>query len=331
MTLVHKNIIILLVCVLPTLTFSQRIGFCMDDFLADRWRQDSTVFVETAQKFNEQVTVKISNSNTELQIKQGKELIDQGIEVLVIVATDGYSLKSLVSYANKKKVKVIAYDRLIYNAKIDYYVSFDNVKIGELQADYITKLIPKGNYILINGPKFDPNANMFLEGQMNVLKSHIKSGDINVILNKQMHEWTSMEAFLETSNFLASFHDSIDAVIVANDGMAEGVIDALQMFGHPLVPVTGQDAEVKACQRIIQNKQIITIYKPIDVLAKSTAELAVSLLKKEQSNLKFESINNGSVNVPYLKLAPTLIHKQNLKQELIDTGILNKDLLAEEE
>lgn len=292
----------------------------MDDFLADRWIKDSSIVVNTIKSKGETVEVRIANSDIDLQIQQGKELVDKGVKVLMIVAVDGYKLKELIDYAKSKNVKVIAYDRLIYNADVDYYISFDNVKVGEIQAEYITKLIPRGNYVLINGPTFDPNANMFLEGQMKVLKSHLQSGNINIVLNKQMSEWTSMEAFLETSNFLSEFHDSIDAVIVANDGMAEGVIDALEMFGYMAVPVTGQDAEVKACKRILDNKQVITVYKPIDELAQKAAALALNLLNDKVNQEKYGYINNNFKNVPFIKLEPTLVHKGNLQELMIETG-----------
>lgn len=306
---------------------AQSIGFCLDDFLADRWAKDSSIVVNTIKSKGGTIEVRIANSSIDLQIQQGKELVDKGVKVLIIVAVDGYKLKDLVDYAKAKKVKVIAYDRLIYNADVDYYISFDNIKVGEIQAEYITKLIPKGNYILINGPTFDPNANMFLEGQMNILKSHITSGDINIVLSKQMSEWTSMEAFLETSNFLSVFHDSIDAVIVANDGMAEGVIDALEMFGYPTVPVTGQDAELKACKRILQNKQVITVFKPIDVLALRTAELALNLLYEKAIKEEYGYISNDFKKVPFIKLAPTLVHKGNLQEVLIETGEVDMEAI----
>ena len=312
--------VILLIVIFSNLINAQSIGFCLDDFLADRWKKDSSIVVNTIKQKGESIEVRIANSSVEDQIRQGKELVDKGVKVLIVVAVDGYKLKELIDYSKAKNVKVIAYDRLIYNADIDYYISFDNVKIGEIQADYITKLIPKGNYILINGPTIDPNANMFLEGQMNVLESHIASGKINIVLSKQMSEWTSMEAFIETTSFLTQFHDSIDAVIVANDGMAEGVIDALEMFGYSTVPVTGQDAEVKACKRILDNKQVITVFKPIDLLAHKAANLALDLLHEEKIKEEYDFINNDFKKVPFIKLEPTLVHKGNVQQLLIETG-----------
>lgn len=307
--------------------YSQKIGFLMDDFHAERWEQDSSVISSVVEDLGEEVLVRVCNSDVGLQISQGEMLIDSGVTVLIIVASDGYKLKPLIDYAKAKGVKTIAYDRLIYDADIDYYVSFDNVRIGELQAEYIIKIKPHGKYVLINGPTFDPNANMFLKGQMNVLEKHITSGNISVVFNEQMHEWTSMEAFMVTSNFLAKYHDSVDAVIVANDGMAEGVIDALDLNGYNSVLVTGQDAEVKACKRILENKQVITIYKPIDELATEVAKLAVQLVNKEKITAEFSEIDNKFKKVLYLKLSPTLVHKENMKKVLIESGVMSeKDL-----
>src|SRR5215471_19135557 len=299
-----------------------RIGFSLDSLLLERWQRDRDFFVERAKELGAEVLVQSADGSDALQVRQAENLLTQGVDVLVVVPHNGEVAASIVDSAKRQHVPVLAYDRLIRSSDLDFYLSFDNVKVGQLQAQYLLDRAPKGNYILIGGSPTDNNAQLLREGQMKVLKPAIDRGDIKIVADQWAKDWLPSEALRHTENALTQAQNNVAAVVASNDSTAGGAIQALEeqkLAGKVLV--TGQDADVAACQRIVGGTQAMTVYKPIRPLASRAAEIAVALARHAavESNAK---VNNGSKEVPSLLLTPIVVDKSNIAQTAIKDGFV---------
>ncbi|WP_025950758.1 D-xylose ABC transporter substrate-binding protein [Geobacillus thermocatenulatus] len=302
-----------------------KIGFSVSDLTLERWQHDRDIFVQEAKKLGADVIVQSANGDSEKQLSQIQNMLSQGIDVLVIVAVNTESLSPVVQQAKKEGVKVLAYDRLIMNADVDAYVSFDNVRVGEMQAEYLVKKVPKGNYFLLGGSPTDNNAKMFREGQMNVLQPLIDKGDIKVVGDQWAKDWQASEAMRIIENALTANKNKIDAIVASNDSTAGGAIQALKAQGlDGKVAISGQDADLAAVQRIVEGTQSMTVYKPIKSIATKSAEVAIQLAKGEKIQAD-ETVNNGKVDVPFIKLDPIMVDKDNVIDTVIKDGFHSYD------
>jgi D-xylose transport system substrate-binding protein len=230
----------------------------------------------------------------------------------------------IVEMAHKAGIKVVAYDRLIKNSDLDYYISFDNVKVGELQAQAVLDKVSQGKIAYIGGSADDNNATLLREGSMRVLGPKIKSGDISVVVDSFTPDWKPEEAYKTMKAYLG-VNKTIDGVVAANDGTAFGVIQALTEYGLAgKVPVSGQDAEMGACQRVVAGTQTVTVYKPIKLLAFKAAEVAVAVARGEKVQMN-TTINNGKVDVPAYFLTPIAVTQANMMQTVIKDGYQSQD------
>lgn len=299
-----------------------RIGVAFDSLELERWQHDRDQFVKRAHELGADVVVWAANSNDALQVQQAENLLTQGVDVLVVTPHNGEIAASIVDSAKRGHVPVLAYDRLVRDSDVDFYVSFDNVKVGEMQARYLLDRVPKGNYILIGGSPTDNNAHMFRQGQMNVLTPAIERGDIHIVADRWAMDWLPSEALRETESALAEAGNSVAAIVASNDSTAGGAIQALEEQGLVgKVLVSGQDADLAGCQRIVAGTQAMTIYKPIAPLASRGAEIAVRLARHEplQPNAK---VNNGYKDVPAFLLEPVVVDKNNIVQTVIADGFV---------
>jgi len=298
-----------------------RIGLSMDTLKEERWQRDRDYFVKKVEVLGGEVLVQAANGNDALQVSQAENLLTQGIDVLVVVPHNGVAAASIVRAAHKAGKKVIAYDRMIENADVDLYLSFDNREVGRMQARYALKKQPKGNYLVIGGAPTDHNAKLFREGNMEILRAAEKHGDIKIVADPWAREWLASEALKHTENALTRYKNNIQVVIAPNDGTAGGVISALkQQKLASKVLVTGQDADLAACQRIVEGTQSMTVYKPIKELAEEAATAAVMLAKNKAPTGVTSKINNGRKDVPAILLKPTLVDKSNIESTIIKDG-----------
>lgn len=305
------------------------IGYAADNFVIERWKRDKDIFKEKAKEEGIEVIFYNANENNEIQVKQIKSLIEQRVDVLVVIAYDKDGITGVINEAIKEGIKVIAYDRLIKNANVDAYISFDNVKVGELMAEELLKEVPVGNYVIINGSPDDNNSFMFNKGYMNILRKHIDEGKIIVLEEIWAEKWREEPAYELVSDILNG-GTQINAIIAANDRLAEAVIRALAERGLAgKVYVAGHDADISACQRIIEGTQHVTIYKPIRLLAEATVDLAIRLANGE--NIEgHEKIDNGLYMVPYIKLDVIAVTEQNMIDTVIKDGFhLKEDVFRE--
>lgn len=301
-----------------------KIGFSMDTLEEERWLRDRDLFVSAVEELGAEVKVKAANGDDAEQILQAESLISDGVDLLVVVPHNAEATATIVNKAHLAGIKVISYDRLVKNSNIDLYVSFDNEKVGELQAEVITKLVPKGKYVYIGGADTDNNAHLLKKGVFNVLQPLIDKGDITVVYDQWTKNWLPENAYMNIVAALEANNNDIDAVIAANDATAGKVIEALEMRGLAgKIPVAGQDAELMAAQRIVQGTQTMTVYKPIKILAQEAAELAVRLAKGELIDTD-QRINNGKIEVPSVLLSPISVNKNNLDETIIRDGFHSK-------
>jgi D-xylose transport system substrate-binding protein len=288
------------------------IGFCIDDLRVERWSRDRDYFVEAAKKLGATVSVQSADASEERQISQIENLISRGVDVIVIVPFNSKTLGNVVAEAKKAGIKVISYDRLILDADVDAYISFDNEKVGELQAKGVFDAQPKGNYFLLGGAPTDNNAKMLREGQLKVLQPAIDHGDIKIVGQQWVPEWSAATALRIVEDALTANNNKIDAIVASNDGTAGGAIQALaaqKLAGK--VPVSGQDADLAAVKRVIAGTQTMTVYKPIKLIASQAATLAVDLAKgvKPAYNAQYD---NGKKKVDTVLLQPILLTKKNV-------------------
>jgi D-xylose transport system substrate-binding protein len=302
-----------------------RIGLSMDTLKEERWQKDRDIFVKRAEELGAEVLVQSADGKDEVQIKQAESLMTQGVDVLVIIPHNADVAATIVDAAKRRNVPVISYDRLIRNSDVDLYISFDNEKVGSMQAQYLVERAPKGNYILIGGASTDNNAQMFRRGQMRVLQPLVDKGDIKIVADQWARDWLAEEALKHTENALTQNNNDVAAVVASNDGTAGGVVEALntkKLSGK--VYVSGQDADLAALQRIVQGTQSMTVYKPVTLLANKAAEAAVALAKKEKVGAP-TIVNNGKLDVPSILLEPISVDKTNLDATVIKDGFHKRE------
>jgi D-xylose transport system substrate-binding protein len=297
-----------------------RIGFSMDTLKEERWQRDKRLVEQRAREVGAVLDVQVANGDDAVQTKQADNMLTKGVDVLIVAPHNGEIAASIVEAAHRKGVPVIAYDRLIRNSDVDLYISYELVRLGEMQAEYALKNVPKGNYVLIGGSPTDYNALLVRRGQMNILKPGVDRGDIKIISEQFAREWKAEEALRITEDALTRTGNRIQAVVASNDGTAGGAISALEAAGLAgKVLVTGQDAQKDAVQRIVKGTQTMTVYKPIQPLAFSAVDAAMKLARKEPVETG-DRINNGKIDVPSILLEPIVVDKSNVDDTVIKDG-----------
>jgi D-xylose transport system substrate-binding protein len=296
------------------------IGLSLDTLAVERWQRDAALFRKRAEQLGAKVRIQSANGDARLQNEQAENLITLGVSVLVVVPQNAETSAVIVESAHrqKPKVKVIGYDRIIRNCDLDLYISFDNETVGQLQAEYLVKKVPRGNYFLLGGSPTDDNSKQLRAGQLKVLQPLFDRGDIAKAGDQWCTDWQPLEALRHVENALTRWNNKIDAVVASNDGTAGGAIQALaaqKLAGK--VAVSGQDADLAACQRIVEGTQSMTVYKPIRTLAYKAAEVAVAMAKGEKFDAPTKDIFNGKTNVPSVLLTPVPVDKDNIYEAVI--------------
>lgn len=300
-----------------------KIGLSMDSLRVERWQKDRDIFKAEAEKLGAKVIVQSADEDPLKQNEQAENMITQGVDVLVVIPNDSVASSQIVKSAHAEGIKVIAYDRLIRESEPDLYISFDNKQVGFLQAEYLLRKKPKGNFFLLGGDPGDNNAQLLREGQLRALQPAIDNGDIRLVADGKHWAvgWDPLDALNKAEQVLTLTNNQIDAVVASNDGTAGGVVQALEgqnLAGNVLV--SGQDADLEACQRIVKGTQTMTVYKPIRLIATEAAQAAVALAKGETIPKADQTVNNGKIDVPSIILTPIQVDKDNLDEVVIKDG-----------
>ncbi len=295
------------------------IGFSLGALREDRWLTDRKLFIERAEQLGADVIDVSTDYDVATQISQIENLITQGVKVIVIVPADSDKIAPAIEEAHKAGVKIIAYDRLINDSNIDFYISFDNVKVGELEAQGVLAVRDKGNFAYIGGAPTDNNAFLVKQGSMSVLDPKIKSGDVTLVLDQFTPLWDPTQAYKTMKTYLDA-GGPLDAVVAANDGTAFGVIQALKEKGLAgKIPISGQDAELSACQQIVQGTQTMTVYKPIKDEAYKAAEVAFAMATGAPFDANATTSDGQGIVSSYL-LQPIAVDKNNMMDTVIKDG-----------
>jgi D-xylose transport system substrate-binding protein len=304
------------------------IGLSLDTLKEARWQADRDMFVRRAGELGARVLVLAANSDDTVQISDVEKLITNRVDVLVVVPHDGTAMAKAVAMAHDAGIPVIAYDRIIRDSDLDFYVSFDNVRVGELQAKFLVEHLPtpgKGRIVRIYGAKTDNNAAQFKQGQDRVLQPLIERGDIEVVHEDWAEDWKPENAKRIVNAAITAHGPDFDAVLASNDGTAGGAIQALSEEGLAgKVLVTGQDAETVALQRIAAGTQTMTIYKPLRTLAQGAAELATKVAGRRVVVAR-QTVNNGRTDVPAVLYDVVTVTKDNIVDTVIRDGLASYD------
>jgi D-xylose transport system substrate-binding protein len=306
-----------------------RIGLSMDTLKEERWQRDRDLFMARARELGAEVLVQSANGDDRVQVQQADNLLTQGVDVLVVIPHNGEVAATIVESAKARGVPVISYDRLIRSSEPALYISFDNEKVGELQARYLLERAPKGNYVLVGGAPTDNNALLFRKGQMNVLKPAVDGGDVKVVSDQWAKDWLASEALRITEDALTKSGNQVTAVVASNDATAGGAVSALEvqrLAGKVLV--SGQDADLAALQRIVAGTQSMTVYKPVHLLARRAAEAAVALARGEKVPTT-SAVNNGKTDVPSILLEPVVVDRSNIVETVVKDGYQKLEAIYE--
>lgn len=292
------------------------IGLSFDSFVIERWTRDRDVFVSTANELGAEVNVQSAGGDVSMQISQLKYFIEIGVDAIVIITADAYALTDVVKEAKGKGIPVICYDRLVMNSGTDLYISFDNEAVGKQMANAICNNVPEGgNIVEIMGPESDYNVSQVMNGFDAVCSEH----SMNVTLKYNCDSWKPELAY----DFVNEHFDEIaqaDAIMCGNDALAGEAIHALAERGYAgKIFVTGQDGDLEACQRIVEGTQLVTVYKPVEKLARLAAECAVKLATSQPLG-ETDFFLDGTKNVPYIAIEPSAVTIENIDTVIIDSG-----------
>jgi D-xylose transport system substrate-binding protein len=304
-----------------------KIGFAMDTVREERWQRDREAFEAHCKKMNVECVVTVADNKADKQANDVENLLTQGIDVLVIAPSNATQAASMVDKAKAHGVPVISYDRLINSGKLDLYISHQVPVIGRKIAEYALEKVPQGNYVMVYGASTDNNAVIMRKEQLDVLKPAIDAQKIKIVADNHIDGWSPEGALKMAENALTQNGDNIQAFVVSNDGMAGGVISALDKKGLTgKVVVTGQDAQKDALQRIAEGKQTMTVYKPIIPLASGAVEAAIKLAKGEAlSGTQMFKNEANNTEVPAILLEVQVVDKNNLMDTVIKDGYAKYD------
>jgi D-xylose transport system substrate-binding protein len=304
-------------CKTPT----PKIGILLHSYENERWNKDKEYLVNDLTQLGAQVFLEIADNNQDKQIEQAKKLISEGVQVLVVVPINQDKAAEIVELAHNANVKVIGYDRLINNCKLDYYITSNSYRIGELQTTYLTSLKPDGKYALIPGSKYDDNSMKLFLGQMNILQPFIETGAIQLIYSEFTDDWSAEQGKIHAKKILEENPDQITAIVAGNDAIADGVLEVLKEQGREgEIMVAGQDAELDNIKAIMSGDQTCSVLKPLREMAKKTSELAVDLALGKPVHLKFTSESNGKALVKSILIDAIVVNKNNIESTIVSSG-----------
>lgn len=304
------------------------IGLSLDTLKEERWQRDRDAFQKKADELGVDLLIQAANSDDTRQMQDVQALISRRVGALIIAPHNGAAMAKAVSLAHEAGIPVISYDRLITGADEDLYVSFDTVRIGQMQAQALLAAV-KGRrpirLVRIQGAKTDNNSFLLKQGQDQVLAPLIAKGEVKVVHEDWAEDWRPENAKKIMNAALTAHGHAIDAVLCANDGTAGGAIQALSEEGLAgKVVVVGQDAELVACQRIAAGTQSATIYKPIHLEVDAALDAAIRFIKRRPVVARDE-LDNGLAKIPTILRDTIVVTRANLLDTVVKDGYHSYD------
>ena len=316
----------------PVLAEGKVIGVSWSNFQEERWKTDEAAMVEAIEAAGDSYISADAQSSAAKQLSDIEALISQGADALIILAQDSGAIGPAVENAVNEGIPVVGYDRLIENPDA-FYITFDNVEVGRMQARAVLEAMPEGNYAFIKGSSADPNADFLFGGQMEVLKEAMDAGDINNVGEAYTDGWKPENAQRNMEQILTANDNNVDAVVASNDGTAGGVVAALAAQGlDGSVPVSGQDGDHAALNRVARGTQTVSVWKDARVLGAGAAEIATLLADGTAMSEvpDSESWSGGPLGTQMtaIFLEPVPVTADNL-EAVIDAGWIEKDKVCE--
>ena len=306
------------------------IGVSWSNFQEERWKTDEAAIKAALEAAGATYVSADAQSSSAKQLSDIEALMAQGVDALIILGQDTAAVVPAIQAAADAGIPVVAYDRLIEDPRA-FYLTFDNVEVGRLQAAAVFAAAPKGNYVMIKGSPTDPNADFLRGGQQEVLQAAIDAGDIKIVGEAYTEGWLPANAQKNVEQILTENANAVDAVVASNDGTAGGAVAALTAVGLQGIPVSGQDGDKAALNRIALGTQTVSVWKDARELGKNAAEIAVALAGGTAPDaianvVKFTTPGGNEMNSVFL--APVAITKDNLSV-VVDAGWITKDELCQ--
>lgn len=304
------------------------VGVSWSNFQEERWKTDEAAIKAALEAAGNKYISADAQTSAAKQLTDIESLIAQGANALIVLAQDSEAIGPAIEKATAEGIPVVGYDRLIENPDA-YYITFDNKEVGRMQAREVLKAKPEGNYVFIKGASTDPNSDFLYSGQVEVLKEAMDGGKIKNVGEAYTDGWKPEAAQKNMEQFLTANNNKVDAVVSSNDGMAGGVVAALEAQGLAgSVPVSGQDGDKAALNRVALGTQTVSVWKDSRELGKKAAEIANELaagkaMGEIEGTVKFSGGPKGTEMNSYF-IAPLPITKENLNV-VIDAGWISKE------
>ncbi|WP_422071378.1 D-xylose ABC transporter substrate-binding protein [Tranquillimonas rosea] len=318
---------------LTSVAFAQddmTVGVSWSNFQEERWKTDEAAIVSALDEAGAEYVSSDAQSSSAKQLSDIESLIAQGVDALIILAQDAQAIQPAVTAAADEGIPVIAYDRLIEDDRA-FYLTFDNIEVGRMQARAILEAQPEGNYVMIKGSPTDPNADFLRGGQQEVLQEAIDAGDITIVGEAYTDGWLPANAQRNMEQILTAEGNAVDAVVASNDGTAGGAVAALRAQGMQGIPVSGQDADHAALNRIAQGTQTVSVWKDSRDLGKRAAEIAIELaggteMSEVEGAEEWTSPAGTTLWAEFLEPVP--ITQDNL-DVIVDAGWISQESLCQ--
>lgn len=304
---------------------SAKVGLLLHD-VEGRWIKELEYLKQIAQEEGIQLIVKTAGNDENVQINQVEELINEGVGALLVVAVNQNTSAAIVRRAHKAGIPVIGYDRLVRFSELDFLITYDYAKVGELMVDYAVQRVPKGNYVIFWGDGSDANAVAIQSRQTEMLKPYVDRGDINIIYKTHVEGWSDAYAKMQMDKVLSFSTQAVDVILASNDVIANSVLDVFDLHQISQKPlVTGQDATLEGCQSVVRKRQTMTVYKSTVNMARAALDLAKKLALNQRVEVPEATTFNGRKQVPTVLLQPTVTDATNMMSTVISDGVFTKD------
>ncbi|HEY5924274.1 MAG TPA: substrate-binding domain-containing protein [Kofleriaceae bacterium] len=300
-----------------------QVAFLLSTLQEERYQKDVKYFEARAKELGLRVVTLAADNDNAKQIAQVEDVLTQGVKVLVIQPTDSQAASSYVRLAHEKGAKVVAYDRAIIAADLDYYVSHDSYRVGVLQAQAALQATGnKGKYVILAGQAGHSVATEITRGYKDTLAPYIARGEIEIVLEQNHSAWSPEQALRTVEDALTRTGNKVDAILANNSGMARGAVQAVSAAGLAKVFIAGADADAANVNFVCQGKQTIEVLKDIEPLAKTAAETAKKLFDGE-SPMAGSSILFAGKSVPVAAVRVEVVTPETVKPLLVDSGFLS--------
>ncbi len=305
------------------------VGVSWSNFQEERWKTDEAAIKAALEAAGAEYISADAQASSSKQLSDIESLIARGADALIILAQDASAVGPAVDAATDEGIPVIAYDRLIEDSRT-FYLTFDNVEVGRMQARAILEAQPEGNYVMIKGSPTDPNADFLRGGQQEVLQDAIDAGDITIIDEAYTDGWVPANAQRNMEQILTANDNNVDAVVASNDGTAGGVVAALTAQGMEGLPVSGQDGDHAALNRVALGTQTVSVWKDARELGKAAGNIAVDLangasMQEIEGAAQWTSPAGTEIHAKFLEPVPITVDKLDI---VLDAGWIAKDALC---